>query len=240
MIFEPIPTQSAHLIWQSPLSAGLSRRRLPVALLRSNESDGGATFEYLRGTPDFDLALSEGFEGYTGIPLDRKDTSDAINTLGRRLLSPERPDYASYLARFGLSPKHGLSTLSLLAYTGAKLTSDSYSVADTFEGFTNSFRYIFDVAGRRHCESMTPSPQEGDAVIFRAEPDNLHDPNAVELLDDNANRYGYVNTCQARSVVGWLERGSVTGTIFRVNGRVGYPRLFVLAEISQTLESQAA
>jgi hypothetical protein len=240
MILEPVPTKSAHLIWQSPLGAGLSRRRLAIALLRSNESDGGVTFDYLRGTPDFDLAVSEGFNWYTGIPLDREDTSDAIKTLGRRLLSPERPDYANYLERFGLSAHHELSTLSLLAYTGGTLTSDSYSVADTFEGFSNSFQYLFDVAGRRHCESTTPSPQVGDPVIFRAEPDNPHDPNAVELLDINGNRYGYVNTCQAHSVGEWLARGSVTGTIFRVNGRVGYPRLFVLAEISQSLESQAA
>lgn len=31
------------------------------------------------------------------------------------------------------------------SYTGAKLTSDSYSVADTFEGFDRPFQYIFDV-----------------------------------------------------------------------------------------------
>lgn len=240
MILRPIPTQSAHLIWQSPLGKGFSRRRLPVALLRATPQIGEVSFQYLHGTEAFENAKAEGFDGYTGIPLDREDTSDAINTLGRRLLSPERPDYAEYLARFGLNPDHGLSTLSLLAYTGAKLTSDSFSVADTFEGFEGNFRYVFDVAGRRHAENFTPAPQVGDQVIFRAEPDNTQDSNAIELLDGDYCRYGYVNACQADVVKRWLSNGSVTGSVFRVNGRTGYPRLFVLAEISQNLNSAAA
>jgi len=239
MILDPIHTKSAYLVWQSPLGAGLSRRRLPVALMKSRE-DGGVSFEYLRDTTAFETARSEGFNGYTGIPLGRKDTSDAINTLGRRLLMPERPDYGEYLARSGLSIEHGLSTLSLLAYTGAKLTSDSYSVSDTFEGFNRSFQYIFDVAGRRHSQSLTPSPQVGDAVIFRAEPDNEYDSHAVELLDTQGNRLGYINTCQAESVGQWLAEGSITGSVFRINGRVEYPRLFVFANITPKLACKAA
>lgn len=238
MILHPIPTQSAYLIWQSPLGAGLSRRRLPIALMRANGD--GATFEYLHGTRDLDLAVSEGFEGYTGIPLDRADTSDAINTLGRRLLNSDRPDYADYLARFGLSADQNMTTLSLLAYTGAKLTSDSYSVADTLEGFDGSFQYVFDVAGRRRAEELTPSPQIGDRVTFSAEPQNEHDPFAVELLDGSGNRFGYVNGCQSQAVSRWLAAGEVNGSIFRINGRTGYPRLFVIADISLKVKNQAA
>lgn len=240
MISHPIHTKSAHLIWQSPLGASLSRRRLPVALMRANDDGNGVSFEYLRNTSDFQTAVDEGFNGYTGIPLDREDTSDAINTLGRRLLMPERPDYGEYLARSGLRVEHGLSTLSLLAYTGAKLTSDSFSVSDTFEGFDRSFQYIFDVAGRRHAVDFTPSPQTGDTVIFRAEPDNEFDPHAVELVDTDGNRFGYVNTCQAQAVNRWLLGGSVEGQVFRVNGRAAYPRLFVFADITPKLARQAA
>ena len=236
MILSPIHTKSAHLIWQSPLGAGLSRRRLPVALMRASDDGTGVSFEYLRDTPEFETAVSEGFTGYTGIPLDRVDTSDAINTLRRRLLMPERPDYNAYLERSGLNVEHGLSTLSLLAYTGAKLTSDSFSVSDTFEGFDRSFQYIFEVAGRRHYVESTPSPQIGDTVIFRAEPDNLHDQNAVAMIDTEGNHFGYVNTCQAERVGQWLQVGSITGHIFRENGRAAYPRLFVFADVIPKLE----
>lgn len=240
MISQPIQTKSAHLIWQSPLGAGLSRRRLPVALMRAADNSDAVSFEYLRDTPAFDKAKSEGFEGYVGIPLDREDTSDAINTLGRRLLVPERPDYEDYLARSGLRVEHHLSTLSLLAYTGAKLTSDSFSVSDTFEGFERRFEYIFDVAGRRHSQDFTPSPKKGDTVIFRPEPNNEHDPYAVELVDENGNRFGYVNTCQAPAVSSWLSSGSIEGRVFRINGRTGYPRLFVFADIIPKFEAKAA
>lgn len=235
MISDPIHTTSAHLIWQSPLEGVGSRRRLPVALMRAGD-DEVVSFEYLKGTESYEKAVSEGFDGYTGIPLERNDTSDAIDTLGRRLPNSDRSDYAEFLARFGLQPAHNLSTLSLLAYTGAKLTSDSFSVADTFEGFDRPFQYIFDVAGRRHHIGDTPAPEKGQPVIFSSEPENEHDPFAVALLDENGNRFGYLNTCQAKAVTGWIANGSVTGSVFRVNGRTSYPRLFVIADIEPASE----
>lgn len=239
MIVNPIETTSAHLIWQSPLGSGGSRRRLPVAMMRMKRC-GGVSFEYLRDTSEFKIACDEGFNGYTGIPLDRDDTSDAINTLGRRLLMPSRPDYAEYLARSGLSVEHNLSTLSLLAYTGAKLTSDSFSVSDTFEGFDRPFEYIFDVAGRRHSKEITPSPEIGEPVIFRPEPQNLYDGKAIELVNSGGERFGYINACQANSVNAWINEGSIEAKVFRVNGRVGYPRLFVFAHIIPNLKRKAA
>lgn len=238
MISSPIHTKSAHLIWQTPLGTGGSRRRLAVALIRASDDGTSVSFEYLRGTPDYETARSEGFAGYMGIPLDREDTSDAINTLGRRLLVPERPDYDEYLGRSGLKVEHDLSTLSLLAYTGAKLTSDSFSVSDTFEGFDRPFQYIFDVAGRRHYIESTPSPQKGDRVTFRAEPNNQYDPNAIAIVNSDGNHFGYVNTCQAEVVGQWLRDGSVTGRVFRENGRAAYPRLFIFADIIPNLKRQ--
>ncbi|MGR3662339.1 MAG: HIRAN domain-containing protein [Paracoccaceae bacterium] len=240
MIIDPIHTTSAHLVWQSPLGESGSRRRLPVALMRANADGEGVSFQYLFDTPDFETAQSEGFDGYTGIPLDREDMSAAIHTLGRRLPNAERPDYAGFLSRFGLNTQQNLSTLSLLAYTGAKLTSDSFSVADTFEGFDRPFQYIFDVAGRRHYVENTLTPQVGETVTFYADNGNLHDSNAVALLDDSGNKLGHINTCQARAVKSWLSDGSVSARVFRVNGRAIYPRLFVLADIEPILSRQVA
>ncbi|NRB16083.1 MAG: hypothetical protein HRU33_00535 [Rhodobacteraceae bacterium] len=231
MINNPIHTKSAHLIWQSPLDGAGSRRRLPVALLRAKE-DGSVTFSYLKDSSSFEKARSEGFEGYYGIPLDREDTTDAIHTLGRRLLNSDRPDYADYLARFGLLPEYSLPTLSLLAYTGGRQVSDSFSFADTFEGFDRPFQYIFDVAGRRHSFDLTPEVFAGDFAEFRADPANEHDQNAVEIVDLNGNRFGYVNTCHAEIVRHWLIHGSFNAKVFRVNGRPSYPKLFVVAEIN--------
>lgn len=230
IIRNPIQTISAHLVWQSPLEGGGSRRRLPVALLRA-QPDGSVFFDYLKDTESYAEAVEEGFDGYTGIPLDREDTSDAISTLGQRLPNIERPDYHEFLERFGLDESHSLSTLSLLAYTGAKMTSDSFSVSETFEGFDRPFQYVFDVAGRRHYINETPGPQPGDEVLFQREPENEHDPDAIAMVDRDGNCYGYLNACYAEAGQRWLANGQMTGTVFRVNGRSSYPRLFVFADI---------
>lgn len=230
MIQDPVHTTSAHLVWQSPIDGSGSRAHLPVARLQQQEN-GHVSFHYLTDSPDFALAQSEGFKGYTGIPLHRADTSDAISTLARRILSPDRPDYAEYLRRFGLKVEHDLPTLSLLAYTGARLTSDSFCVRDTFEGFDRPFQYIFDVAGRRHHADATPSPKVGDRVFFKSETDNQYDSNAVALCDDTGSLYGYIDRSQSAKVSQWLLEGSVQGAIFRVNGTKNHPRLFVSADI---------
>lgn len=230
MITNPIHTKAAYLIWQSPLEGNGSRRRLPVAHLRC-EGNGMVAFNYLFNTPEFITAQSEGFTGYLGIPLDRADTSDAIQTLGRRLLNSDRSDYADYLSRFGLSPNQNLSTLSLLAYTGARLTSDSFSVADTFEGFDRPFQYIFDVAGRRHSIDESPNLEVGDNVEFRADIENEFDEDAVEIVGPHEKRIGYVNACQTKAVRRWLKNGSINAQVFRINGRPSYPRTFIFAQI---------
>lgn len=239
MIIDPIHTTSAQLIWQSPLESSGSRRRLPVALLRAQDG-GSVTFEYLKGSESFEAARREGFNGYYGIPLERVDTTDAIKTLGRRLPSSERTDYAEYLARFGLTPDHNLPPLSLLAYTGGRLTSDSFSIADTFEGFDRPFQYIFDVAGRRHSFSHSPNLSIGDYAEFRAEPLNEFDSNAVEIIGSNGNRFGYVNACQVEAVNAWLLNGTINARVFRINGRPSYPRLFIIADIVPSSKLGAA
>lgn len=230
MIQQPIHTKSAYLIWQSPLNGDGSRSRLPVAIMRSN-SDGKVSFEYLKETEDYSSAISEGFSGYTGIPLDREDTSDAIHTLGRRLPNPDRNDYPEFLERYGLSKEHNLSTLSLLAYTGAKLTSDSYSVSDTFEGFNRPFQYIFDVAGRSRFINETPDPKIDEHVIFQLEPDNPIDPNAIKMVNSSGKCFGYLNRNQTEAAHRWIVNGSINARIYRTNGRANYPRLFVFADI---------
>lgn len=234
MIEDPIHTTSAHLVWQSPIDGTGSRAHLSVAKLQQ-EANGEVSFRYLTESPDFAQAWAEGFRGYTGIPLDRTDTSDAVSTLARRILSPDRPDYAEYLRRFGLKVEHNLPTLSLLAYTGARLTSDSFCVRETFEGFDRPFQYIFDVAGRRHYAEATPSPKVGDRVFFHPDPDNQYDSNAVMLCDDRGEPFGYIDRNQSAQVSQWLLNGSVQGAIFRVNGTKNHPRLFVSADIVPNL-----
>ena len=52
---------------------------------------------------------------------------------------------------------------------------------------------------------------EREVVLFRPEPGNQDDPNAVELVRQNGDRVGYVNRMQARTgaslASAWQHRG---------------------------------
>ena len=235
LISNPPQTHAAYLVWQSPAKhAQGTGRRYRVGLLRATKDRNKADFTYLNNLDDFKKATENGFDGYTGIPLQRKDkNSNAFSLLQRRVPPPNRPDYEEYLARFGLHKKDSLTLLSVLACTGARQIGNSFSIAETFEGFNRSFQYIFDLAGRRHYASQTPNAKTGDKVSFVAEPNNEYDPFAVCLKDANGQILGYINRCQVKKVQPWARANKITNArIHRVNGRRDYPRLFVMCDIN--------
>ena len=233
MITEPTQTRRALLTWQRPLEQEESeqddsRRRFAVAeLVKYGE---GLGFSYKN---DLDLALEAGFKGYPGLPLlDREhESSRATDVLKRRLPPQNRPDFKEFMERFGLSPEARFSILSLLAYTGARLSSDSFGISETFDGFDRPFRYVFDIAGYRHYSEGELDLAENEPVLFRPEPANPDDPNAVEVIRQNGARVGYVNRMQTGPVLRWLTHGKIDARVFRLNGRSVYPRLFIMADI---------
>lgn len=238
MITHPIQTQHALLTWQTPLGTGGQRRRHAVGELVAD--NGGARFHYLTDTASFRAAQDEGFEGYPGIALDSAPSNDALSIFLRRLPNSDRPDYDQFLQTFGLSPDASWTGLSLLAYTGARLASDSFSITETFVGFHRPFRYIFDVAGFRRFMDASSGLQAGDAVSLIHQPDNAHDENAVQVLRESGECLGYINRLQSKQLLQWQRLGSVNASVFRFNGRPTYPRLFLMAEISPGKIAKAA
>ena len=231
MITEPIQTRRALLTWQRPLGQQdeSPHRRFAVAeLVKCGE---GLEFSY-RNDRDFALASEAGFEGYPGLALGGKhESSTATDVLKRRLPPRNRPDFGEFMKRFGLSPESHFSILSLLAYTGARLSSDSFGISETFDGFDRPFRYVFDIAGYRHYSEGELDLAENEPVLFRHEPTNPDDPNAVEVVRQNGVRIGYINRMQTGPVLHWLTHGNIDARVFRLNGRSVYPRLFVMTDI---------
>ncbi|MBU1286954.1 MAG: HIRAN domain-containing protein [Alphaproteobacteria bacterium] len=113
-----------------------------------------------------------------------------------------------------------------------RLASDSFSFAETFDGFDGPFRFIFDVAGYRRREPDHEGLTVGERVNFVAEPTNGFDPHAVQIQRQNGAKLGYVSSLQSARVAGWLRDGAIEVEIFRIDGRPIYPRLFVLADVS--------
>ena len=182
-------------------------------------------------------ALETGFSGYPGLALaDAHEADTALDVLIRRLPPRNRPDFHDFMETFGLSPQADFSSLSLLAYTGARMTGDSFGVAETFEGFDRPFRYVFDVSGYRHYRNDALDLAVDEPLIFRRDPTNEYDSDAIEIVRENDVRLGYINRLQAQTVRGWIERGIIDARVFKVNGRSVYPRLFVMADIEPVLQ----
>ena len=199
------------------------------------ESEAGLGFSYksdLDTENNLDSARGAGFRGYPGLALDLEHgPSKSADVLKRRLPPDSRPDFNEFKERFGLSPVAQFTLLSLLAYTGARLTSDSFGISETFDGFDHPFRYVFDIAGYRHYRENALDLDKGEAINFQPEPSNQNDHNAVEVVRKTGVRVGYVNRMQALPVLRWLQHGIIRAWVFRINGRSVYPRLFVMADI---------
>ncbi|SLN39094.1 hypothetical protein ROA7450_01856 [Roseovarius albus] len=237
MIQNPIPTRRALLVWQRPLDQTGRRDRCAVAELEQKED--GVSFAYLNEEA-LQPAREAGFSGYPGLPVGSDNLSRiASDVLMRRLPPRGRSDFSDLLTRFGLPADRSYSDLSLLAYTGARLTSDSFSICETFDGFDTPFTYVFDVAGNRHYVDYNEL-ERSEPVVFEREPDNEVDPNAIRLARGDGETVGYINRLQAPAVGQWLDGGSIMAEVFRVNGRAQYPRLFVRAEVSSKVGSIAA
>lgn len=229
MIKNPTPTRRALLVWQRPLEENGRRDRCAVAELTQHSN--GFHFEYF---PEQQLraAREAGFSGYPGLPIGDPNLNPiARDVLMRRLPPRGRADFSEFLQRFGLPFDAQYSDLTLLTYTGARLTSDSFSICETFDGFSAPFTYVFDVAGIRHYASVYNDLRQGEPVIFERERENQYDANAIRLADSRGLTISYVNRLQASVIGNWVDQNMISAEIYRVNGRPQYPRVFIKANI---------
>jgi len=65
------------------------------------------------------------------------------------------------------------------------------------------------IAGTRyyHYPELEPDFNNGDRLHLQTEPDNEHDPRAVEVLTQNRQKLGYLPRHQNARVAAWLKRG---------------------------------
>ncbi len=227
LITAPSQTRRALLTWQQPIRERGRRDRMAIGELVQHADR--VAFDYL--PEGVEAAREQGFDGYPG--LTQEDGEAAMRVLLRRLPPRGRGDFGEYLEAHGLAGQAELSDLSLLAYTGARIISDSdgFGVTETFEGFERPFRYPFEVAGYRHYRDAVAPLEPGDTMRLRRDDDNPKDPNAVEVVTAQGARAGYINRLQAPVLRAWMEGGEIALRVFRIGTRPAYPRLFVMADI---------
>lgn len=218
------------LVWQAP--DGKERTRFVVGeLLREGDM---VTFCYLTQSDDFKRARELGFSCYPAFrKTDRVYTEGVMDTFMRRLPPRKRGDFAKYLQQWRLVPDNTPSDFALLAYSGARLPTDGFSIDWPLSEVEAPCELLIEVAGFRYQEDISVAELSvGMPVRFRHEPENIHDRDAlaVEWCD---RRIGYVKRTQREAVMGWLRDYDVEANIERVNGTKERPVVYLFCRIRE-------
>ena len=212
------------LAWQGPDPQG-NRTRFAVGELTREGDD--CIMRYF-DDPQLELAKALGFAGYPAFRLSQREhRSGVLATFLRRLPPRARADFKAYKAQFRLGPDLVLSDFALLAYTGARLPSDGFSIVNTLEGLCAPCELVVEIAGYRHyAEGLTKRPTVGDDLELVAEPTNQFDPKAI-AVKNGGETIGYVNCLQTDPFHEWLRAGCVQAVFERLNGATDRPRAFM-------------
>lgn len=214
------------LAWQSE-----SRTRRRVAELYHDGEQ--IVLRYLSETPDYHAAVAEGFRGYPAFDPKRKEHHEGVMaTFMRRLPPRKRDDFTLYLKQHRIDPLLAteISDLALLAYTGAKLPGDGFSLVHTFEGAEPPFECLIEACGFRYREVDRSSLHEGETVNLIADLHNLTDPNAIRI-DHQGRTIGHVNRLLLASFHRLLDTASFSCVIERINGTSEHPMVYIFVQI---------
>jgi hypothetical protein len=224
------------LAWQGPDPNG-ERTRFAVGELVLNGSD--LTLRYLDG-PETEQAKKLGFVGYPAFKLDQKEHRHGVFAAFLRRLPPRaRPDFDAYKAQFRLKPDVALSDFALLAYTGARLPSDGFSVVNTLDEVRAPSELVLEIVGHRHHVGNLKSPLNvGEALDLVPEPTNKWDKNAI-MVKARGETVGYVNRLQTGAFHKWLREGSVEVTLDRLNGSSDRPRAYMFVRVRNVNQAAA-
>lgn len=216
------------LVWQ-----GSSRNRYAVAEL-FRAPDDRVQFRYLLDTPELAAAQMEGFINFPAFrKLEQTYDLGVVETFMRRLPPRSRGDYAQYLEQFRLRPEMAISDFALLAYTGAKLPSDGFSILNPLEDVTGACDVLLEVAGFRYsAELPIEDLQLDEAAQFLPESGNPHDPNAIAIYV-RGGKIGYVPRQQTAAIRRWLNNSALEARVERINGGSERPLVYLFLRARQ-------
>jgi len=219
------------LAWQAPDGENCDRSPCVIGELR--DQDGVVSFRYLTDTEDFRRAVNLGFVCYPAFrKLHGEYTDGVIDSFLRRLPPRSRGDFPQFLEQWRLPATVGLSHFALLAYTGAKLPSDGFSVVWPLDEVAAPGEVLLEVAGFRYQDMGVNDVVIGAPVHFVLEPENAHDNKAVRM-EMAGRRIGYVKRLQRNAVSSWLTRYDVRATLERFNGTPDRPIIYVFCRLTE-------
>ncbi len=191
-----------YLIWKDPQS----RRNFTIGKLGHGEK---YTFEYCK---DFGIAENYGWTKFEVFPEEKVYESEILfPVFASRLPDRKRRDIDKILEKYGLSE---FDEFELLRKSEARLPIDTYSFIDPIFPEDETVEREFFVMGIRHhapCAgedcTLLPNVSNGDELIFRREPENKYDSNAICILTKNNELLGYVPRYYNLAILERLEKG---------------------------------
>jgi hypothetical protein len=215
------------LVWQAPGGGKL----FVVGELR--DRNNVVTFRYLQDTDDFRGAVGKGFSGYPAFPVSETEYTDSVmDAFMRRLPPRSRGDYPKYLEQWRLLVDDTLSDFALLAYSGAKLPSDRFSVVWPLAEVTAPGEVLLEVTGFRDQGIRLNELEIDMPVAFAPEPDTETDHKALQM-EVGGRCIGHVKCAQRDMVMSWLARYDVDARIERINGTAERPLVYVFCRLSE-------
>lgn len=221
------------LVWQAP--EGNGRDSVPCVIGELRNQDGAVSFRCLTDNDDFHRAVSLGFICY---PAFRKLHAEAytggtMDSFLRRLPSRSRGDFAQFFERWRLpATASTLSDFALLAYAGAKLPSDGFSVVWLLDEVAPLDEVLPEVAGFRS-QNIDLSTVTVDAPVrFVLEPENAYDKKAIRMAV-GPRQIGYVRRTQRDAVANWLVYYHIEAFVVRFNGTPERPIIYVFCRLTK-------
>jgi hypothetical protein len=224
------------LAWQGPDPNG-DRTRFAVGELLLGGTD--VTLRYFDGS-EVEQAKKLGFIGYPAFKLDQKEHRHGVFAAFLRRLPPRtRADFGAYKAQFRLKPDVALTDFALLAYTGARLPSDGFSLVNTLDEIRAPSELVLEIVGHRHHVGNLKSPLNvGEALDLVPEPTNKWDKNAI-MVKAHGEIVGYVNRLQTSAFHKWLRDGAVVAVLDRLNGSIDRPRAYMFVRVRDVNQAAA-
>ena len=227
------------VVWQTPqenltYQGGTGKRYIVGELERINNT---IVLRYFSNSQDVKDALTLGFRGFSIFDISQEvHDLNVMSTLERRIPPRQRTDFNDFLIYHRIEPAVGqdMSDFALLGYTGGKLPGDGFSFVHTFEEAPIPCELMIDVAGIRHykdahlpLETLINSP-----VIFKPEPDNPQDSEAIIIETQEGKCIGYVSRAQTDTFHKWLRHHRVNGIVERINGATDRPTILLYVKVT--------
>lgn len=229
-IFEP---SRLWLIWQLTEGdgSGYSRSRRVVAEIVKND-DKDATFRYLVGTPDYEAAVNDGFQGFAAFKLGSESINQGvIEAFSRRLPPRKREDFIKYLSMHRLPENFKGSDFALLGYTGAKLPSDAFEIITDYSDAQQPLEFVIEVAGFRYQNNVSVDELNvGDDVELIRDIENVYDKNAIAIYFKK-KKIGHIPKPLVSKMNFWIENNTVEAKIERLNGKPERPLIYLFVKV---------